>query len=142
MMSIVWLALIVIFLIVEIATVGLTSIWLAGGALAALVVELLGLGIVWQIAAFLIVTFILLYFTRPWAQKYLNAKSVKTNYESLIGQKIKMTEQVDNLSQTGKAVVNGQEWTVRAEADGDILELGDFGEVLRVEGVKLIVKKI
>ena len=51
-MSIVWLALIVIFLIVEIATVGLTSIWLAGGALAALVVELLGLGIVWQIAAF------------------------------------------------------------------------------------------
>ena len=101
-MSIVWLALIVIFLIVEIATVGLTSIWLAGGALAALVVELLGLGIVWQIAAFLIVTFILLYFTRPWAQKYLNAKSVKTNYESLIGQKIKMTEQVDNLSQTGK----------------------------------------
>ena len=111
-MSIVWLALIVIFLIVEIATVGLTSIWLAGGALAALVVELLGLGIVWQIAAF------------------------------LIGQKIKMTEQVDNLSQTGKAVVNGQEWTVRAEADGDILEPGDFGEVLRVEGVKLIVKKI
>ena len=131
-MSIVWLALIVIFLIVEIATVGLTSIWLAGGALAALVVELLGLGIVWQIAAFLIVTFILLYFTRPWAQ----------NYESLIGQKIKMTERVDNLSQTGKAVVNGQEWTVRAEADGDILEPGDFGEVLRVEGVKLIVKKI
>ena len=139
-MSIVWLALIVIFLIVEIATVGLTSIWLAGGALAALVVELLGLGIVWQIAAFLIVTFILLYFTRPWAQKYLNAKSVKTNYESLIGQKIKMTERVDNLSQTGKAVVNGQDWTVRA--DGDILEPGDFGEVLRVEGVKLIVKKI
>ena len=139
-MSIVWLALIVIFLIVEIATVGLTSIWLAGGALAALVVELLGLGIVWQIAAFLIVTFILLYFTRPWAQKYLNARSVKTNYESLIGQKIKMTEQVDNLSQTGKAVV--KEWTVRAEADGDILEPGDFGEVLRVEGVKLIVKKI
>lgn len=132
-MSIVWLALIVIFLVVEIATVGLTSIWLAGGALAALVVELLGLGIVWQIAAFLIVTFILLYFTRPWAQKYLNAKSVKTNYESLIGQKIKMTERVDNLSQTGKAVVNGQEWTVRAEADGDILEPGDFGEVLRVE---------
>lgn len=126
-MSIVWLALIVIFLVVEIATVGLTSIWLAGGALAALVVELLGLGIVWQIAAFLIVTFILLYFTRPWAQKYLNAKSVKTNYESLIGQKIKMTERVDNLSQTGKAVVNGQEWTVRAEADGDILEPGDFG---------------
>ena len=141
-MSIVWLALIVIFLIVEIATVGLTSIWLAGGRSWRSCVELLGLGIVWQIAAFLIVTFILLYFTRPWAQKYLNAKSVKTNYESLIGQKIKMTEQVDNLSQTGKAVVNGQEWTVRAEADGDILEPGDFGEVLRVEGVKLIVKKI
>ena len=142
MMSIVWLALIVVFLIVEIATVGLTSIWLAGGALAALVVELLGLGIVWQIAVFLIVTFILLYFTRPWAQKYLNAKSVKTNYESLIGQKVKMTERVDNLSQTGTAIVNGQEWTVRSEADKEVLEPGELGEVLRVEGVKLIVKKI
>ncbi len=142
MMSIIWLALIVVFLIVEIATVGLTSIWLAGGALAALVVELLGLGIVWQIAAFLIVTFILLYFTRPWAQKYLNAKSVKTNYESLVGQKVKMTERVDNLSQTGTAIVNGQEWTVRSEEDKEVLEPGDCGEVLRVEGVKLIVKKV
>ena len=90
-MSIVWLALIVIFLIVEIATVGLTSIWLAGGALA----HWCRTSWTWNRMAdrsFLIVTFILLYFTRPWAQKYLNAKSVKTNYESLIGQKIKMTE--------------------------------------------------
>ena len=38
----VWLAVIVVTIIIEIITVGLTSIWLAGGALAALIVCLCG----------------------------------------------------------------------------------------------------
>ena len=52
--AIVWLALFVILLIVELLTVGLTSIWFAGGALAALVLELLGVDLIWQIGAFIL----------------------------------------------------------------------------------------
>lgn len=139
--TIAWLALLVILLIIEIITVGLTSIWAAGGALAALLLNILGVPLAGQIIVFFVVTFVLLYFTRPFAVKYINTQRVKTNYEGIIGKTIRITETVDNISQTGTAVVNGQEWTVRAEKDGDILEPDTLAKVVNIEGVKLIVRK-
>ena len=58
--TIAWLVFLIILLIVEIITVGLTSIWAAGGALAALILNILGLSLMWQVAAFFAVTFVLL----------------------------------------------------------------------------------
>lgn len=139
--AIAWLALLIILLIIEIITVGLTSIWAAGGALAALLLNILGVPLAGQIIVFFVVTFVLLYFTRPFAVKYINTQRVKTNYEGIIGKTIRITETVDNISQTGTAVVNGQEWTVRAEKDGDILEPDTLAKVVNIAGVKLIVRK-
>lgn len=140
MVAIVWLVLFILFLVVEIITVGLTSIWLAGGALAALLLNALGVDLVWQIVAFIVVTCILLVFTRPLAVKYMNSNRTKTNYEGVIGKVIRISETVDNMEQTGKASVNGQEWTIRSE-DGTILEAGSIAKVVNISGVKLIVKK-
>ena len=75
----IWLGLLIVFLIIEIATVGLTTIWLAGGALVALILELAGLSIWWQVWGFLIVSFVLIVFTRPFAAKYINSHHEKTN---------------------------------------------------------------
>ena len=137
--AIVWLGLIILFLVIELITVGLTSIWLAGGALAALILELAGLDLIWQIAAFLVISFVLLYFTRPFAVKYINAHHETTNYERVIGKVVKITETVDNLAQTGQAVYSGMEWTVRMKEEGVTLEKGKLGKVVDVSGVKLIV---
>jgi len=139
--AIIWLGLLVIFLVVEIATVGLTSIWLAGGALAALILDIAGLNIWWQIGVFIVISFILLIFTRPFAVKYINSHHEKTNYEGIIGKVVRITEKVDNLQNTGTAVVNGLEWTTRTELDGEILNPGDLAKVVNISGVKLIVKK-
>ncbi|MCB7305340.1 NfeD family protein [Bariatricus massiliensis] len=139
--TIAWLILLIVLLIIEIITVGLTSIWAAGGALAALILNLLNVSVVWQVVVFFVVTFVLLYFTRPFAVKFINAKREKTNYEGIIGKTIRIADRVDNMSQTGRAVVNGQEWTVRAEKDEDILEPGTIAKVVNITGVKLIVKK-
>ena len=139
--TIAWLALLIILLIIEIITVGLTSIWAAGGALAALLLNILGVPLAGQIIVFFVVTFVLLYFTRPFAVKYINTQRVKTNYEGIIGKTIRITETVDNISQTGTAVVNGQEGTGRAEKDGDILEPDTLAKVVNIAGVKLIVRK-
>ena len=79
--TIAWLVLLIILLIVEIITVGLTSIWAAGGALAALLLNILGLSLMWQVAAFFAVTFVLLIFTRPFAVRFINTQREKTNYE-------------------------------------------------------------
>ena len=105
--TIAWLVLLIILLIIEIITVGLTSIWAAGGALAALVLNLLDISLLWQVVVFFIVTFVLLYFTRPFAIRFINTRREKTNYEGIIGKTIRIAETVDNISQTGMAVVNG-----------------------------------
>ena len=141
MLNLIWLGRFIILIIIEIFTVGLTTIWFAGGSLAALLANVLGADIPIQIAVFLIVSCVLLIFTRPWAMKYLNKKRVKTNYESEIGKVIKLTQRVDNMNETGKSVVNGQEWTVRSKDDGEILEAGTLAKVVAISGVKLIVEK-
>ncbi len=139
--TIAWLGLLILLLIIEIITVGLTSIWAAGGALAALILNILGLSLVWQIVAFFVVTFVLLIFTRPFAVRFINTQREKTNYEGIIGKTIRIAERVDNMRQTGMAVVNGQEWTVRAQEDQEILEPETLAKVVNISGVKLIVKK-
>ena len=139
METILWLALIVIFIIVEISTVGLTAIWFAGGALVALFVQLFGLNIYWQIIIFIIVSAILLTVTRPWALKYFKPRLVKTNYESVVGENVCLTETVDNMKGTGTAVYKGQEWTVRAYEAGRIYEAGTIVAVKEIRGVTLYV---
>lgn len=137
----VWLALLIILLVIEIITVGLTCIWLAGGALAGLLVDIVGLSLPWQIGAAVIVTAVLLYFTRPFAIKHINRNHERTNYEGIIGKVIRITETVDNINQTGRAVLNGAEWTVRSAQDEIILKPGTIVKVVKISGVKLIVEQ-
>ena len=134
-----WLALAVALLVFEIMTQGLTSIWFAGGALAAFVVNLIG-GSMWtQIIVFLIVSLALLLFTRPIAMKYYNPRLTKTNAESLVGLDAVVTEDIDNLKAVGRASINGQDWTARNIIDEGI-PAGTTVTVRQIQGVKLIVE--
>ena len=141
MINLIWLGLFILLLVIEIITVGLTTIWFAAGALAALAANVLGADFFVQVIIFLAVSVVLLIFSRPWAEKHLNRNRVRTNYERVIGKVIRITEKVDNLNQTGKSVVDGQEWTVRSKKDSDIFEAGTLARVVAVSGVKLIVEK-
>lgn len=136
-----WLAVIVITAVIEIITVGLTSIWISGGALAALIVCLCGGHPGLQIAVFFVVTFILLYFTRPWAKKYLESRKVATNYEECIGKEVRVIEDVDNRKESGKVLYNGMEWTARAEDDEQIYAVDEVAVVSEIRGVKMILKR-
>lgn len=136
-----WIGLLIVFLIVEIVTVGLASIWFAGGALVAVIVCVVG-GPLWlQIVLFFAVSFLLLYFTRPWALKFVKPKNVKTNYEELEGKTVRVVEEVNNIEGSGKAVYNGMEWSARSEQDEITFEPEELAEVVCVSGVKLILRK-
>ena len=138
----VWLVAVIIFLGVELSTVTLTSIWFAAGALAAMLVAMFNGNLIVQIIAFLIVAFGLLYATKPWAKKFIDTKKVSTNADRAIGQEVRVLERVSNLDQTGRAIVNGMEWTVRTEDDNIVIEQGELVRVLRITGVKLIVERV
>lgn len=139
MEAVIWIVLTIVFILGEIVTVGLTSIWFAGGALMALLCYALGLSLVWQILVFIAVSLVLLAFTRPWAVKFLKPHLIKTNYESVIGENVCLTETVDNLKGTGTAVRKGQEWTARAYEDGKVFEAGTIVKVEEIRGVTLYV---
>ena len=141
-MAAVWMALVIIFLVVELITVGLTTIWLAAGALVAFILAAVGAGFWLQLVAFFVVSFVLIYFTRPFAMKYLNPRRTRTNSEELIGTVVKVTERIDNRAAKGTALVKGLEWSARAVSDDMIIEKDTLVKVLRIEGVKLIVEPV
>ena len=140
--AVAWMALVIIFLVVELITVGLTTIWLAGGALVAFILAAIGAGFGLQLAAFFVVSFVLIYFTRPFAVKYLNPRRTRTNSEGLIGEIVKVTKRIDNRAAEGTALVNGLEWSARAVSDDQIIEKDTLVKVVRIEGVKLIVEQV
>ena len=135
-----WLVLFVVLLVIEIATMGLTTVWFAGGALVAFLAAYLHLGVVWQIILFLVVSILLLILTRPIAVNYFNKEREKTNVDSLIGQKAVVKEPINTVQAVGRVVVNGMEWSAKTD-DTDVIEAGEVVLIRGIQGVKLIVEK-
>lgn len=140
MEGIFWLAVLIVMVVIEVITLGLTTIWFAGGALAAFLVSLTGAGLVVQIVLFFVVSFVLLLGTRPFAVKYFNRDRTRTNVESLIGRNAVVLEDIDNLQAAGRVQVNGQEWSARS-ADGLAIAKGETVQIEAIQGVKLMVKR-
>lgn len=141
MQSVVWLGLLVLLLAAEAMTLGLTTIWFAGGALAAFVLSLAKVDLLVQIIVFCAVSVLLLIFTRPAAARWLNKDRIKTNAESLIGDTAVVTETVNNLAGSGQVQVHGQYWTARTEDERTVIEAGKTVKIQKISGVKLIIKE-
>ncbi len=141
MQTIYWLAIFVILLIIEIVTMGLTTIWFAGGALAAMAAGLIGFGTGIQILVFLVVSVLLLVLTRPIAVKYFNQERQKTNAESLIGQQALVLEDIDTLQSAGLVEVRGQEWSAKTDEPNGKIAKNKVVVIEGIQGVKLIVRE-
>ncbi len=140
MLSIGWMIAFLVFLGIEAASAALASIWFAGGALAALAVSALGMGIRGQLVVFVAVSFILLLLVRPLAAKYVNQRKTRTNVDDLVGKKAVVKDRVDNIAGTGSAVLGSSTWLARAATEGQTFEPGTVVEVVEVSGAKLMVK--
>lgn len=141
MNAIIWLAIMIVLLVIEIGTMGLTTIWFAGGSFIACLSAWIGAPIWLQLLLFLIVSLVLLLFTRPFAVRYLNRSRVKTNVDSLFGKEAVVVQKINNLQTQGQVRLNGMEWTARTTDNQEIIEEGAVVIVQRVDGVKLIVKR-
>ena len=139
--KIIWLALLLLFAGAEAASVGLTSIWFAAGALCALIAALLGAPLWLQTALFLAVSALCLLAVRPLAKRGLNSRVEPTNADRVIGQQAQVTEDIDNIRGRGTVVIRGVTWTARSE-DGSPLPAGTLVRVLRIEGVRVFVERL
>lgn len=140
MKTIYWLALFILLLVVEIITMGLTTIWFAGGALVALAAGLLGFGTTVQMVVFVVMSALLLILTRPLAVKYFNQERLKTNAESLIGQRALVIEEIDTMEARGRVEIAGQEWVAKTDEPDGKLPKNTVVVVNGIQGVKLIVR--
>ena len=137
----VWLGAAVVFGVVEALTAGLVSIWFVAGSAAALIGAFLGAGLGVQVALFVVVSAAALAVTRPLVRRYTAGKAVPTNLDRVLGDSGKVMETIDNENSSGAVYVDGKTWTARS-ADGSVIPAGTVVEILRMEGVKLFVKKI
>ena len=135
-----WLVVLAICAVVELVTMGLTSVWFAGGALAAALIALVCPYFWVQVVLFIVVSLVLLIFTKPIAVKFFNKGRVKTNAESLIGQRAIVVSEIDNLKGIGEVTVSGLDWSARTEEDGLVIPEKAVVMIKRIEGVKLIVE--
>ncbi|MFR4439769.1 MAG: NfeD family protein [Hungatella sp.] len=114
MASIYWLISFIVLIGIELLTMALTTIWFAGGALAAFLLSLFGASVEVQLTVFVVVSFILLFCVRSMAIRHLNSKTTKTNADSLIGTQARVLSEINNSLETGTVLAGGQEWTARS----------------------------
>lgn len=136
-----WLGLFVILLAIETATMDLTTIWFAIGALTAYIISLAGLGFIPQLIIFNVLSLGLLMFARPASVRKINSDIVKTNVDSIIGEEVLVLEEINIRKNTGMVRVNGIEWTARALHKEEVLPADIMVKIEAVEGVKVIVTK-
>lgn len=137
---IIWLVLLIVAIVAEVLTMGLTTIWFAGGALVAIFAAILNAPVWLQVVLFLVVSLVLLIFTRPVAVKYFNKDRIKTNAESLVGRQAIVTAEIDNLQGIGQVTVGSQEWSARSCDNGVRIPVGAVVDVVAISGVKLMVR--
>ena len=133
-----WLGLAILFGIVEAATLGLTSIWFALGALAAMIAALCKAHLLVQIALFVIDSGVAVYLTRGLGDRLFNDKVQATNADRILGQRCQVLEDIDNAQATGVVKVDGKIWTARS-VSGKPIPAGTTVVIRAIEGVKVMV---
>ncbi len=136
--AIFWLAAMVIFLAAEAMTVTLVSIWFAAGALGAILVALLGGGLMLQVSVFLLLAILLLLSLRSIVRRHITPRISKTNIDSIVGATGVVLTPVNNIAALGQVQVNGVEWSARSTS-GSHIPAGTLVKVDRIEGVKVYV---
>ena len=139
--AIFWLAAMVVFIAAEAMTVSLVSIWFAAGALGAIIVALLGGGLVLQVTVFLALAVALLLSLRSIVRKHFTPHVTKTNIDSVIGATGIVVTPVNNIAALGQVQINGMEWSARS-SDNSHIPVGAMVRVDRVEGVKVFVTPV
>ena len=134
-----WIAVTIVFVIVEVATTQLVTIWFALGSVAALLACTLKAELYLQIIIFAVVSTLALVLTRPLVKKLSHKEFLPTNADRNIGKSATVTETIDNIAGTGAVKIDGNIWTARS-SDDTVIEKDTIVTVEKIDGVKLIVK--
>ncbi|MBP5313608.1 MAG: NfeD family protein [Eggerthellaceae bacterium] len=134
----VWLGIIVIAGIIEIATVSMITLWFVVGGFAAFMVALFTDNIFIQIIVFIVISILCLVFLRPLILK-TRAKGLKAE-PSNVGRTAVVIEEINNDLLMGRIETDDRmTWSAKSSNDA-IIPAGSVVTVVGQESVKLIVE--
>lgn len=136
-----WLIFAGLCFVAEFMTEGFLICWFGVGALAAMGLSFLTNNFIWQLVVFAVVSAILILSTRKLTKK-LSSKTVPTNVYTIIGKKAIVSTTIDNVKGQGQVKVDGDIWSAKNETEEEIIPEGSTVEIVKVDGVKVIVKKV
>ncbi len=135
----IWMAIAAFFIIAEIFTMGFFLLWFGIGAAIAGILALLGFGMGWQLASFIVISGILFAVSRKFAEKFTKKQPPGVGADRFIQKKGVVIEEVDNIKNTGRVRIGKDEW--RADSDAsEIIPAGKIVKVTRVDGTHVVVK--
>ncbi len=137
--AVLWLIAAAVLAIIEALTMGLSTIWFAGGAVAAAIAAMANCPFLVQFIIFLVVSILLLYFTRPLVKDKLKVGTTKTNADALVGKTAVVTSDI-TATEPGQVKVSGMEWSAVSE-NAEHIGAGTAVIIKGIEGVKLIVSR-
>ena len=132
-----WLIIIVILTIVEASTVNLVSIWFIASAIVSLVLSFIYDSLFLEIGTFVILGIILMILTKPFLDKCIKSKSVKTNLDRVVGMHGICTEEIKK-NVVGEVKVDGKRWSAIST---EKINVNDEVLIEAIDGVKLKVRK-
>ena len=133
-----WLIVMILMLLIEAISFNLVTIWFAIGAIAAMITSLFTNNVDIQTAVFLVISIIMIATLRPFVNKVLKPKIIKTNLDNVIGKVGIVTEDINDTT-WGEVKVEGKRWTA---ISNNYIKIGSKVEILSIEGVKLKVKEV
>ena len=134
-----WLFAVIILLVVEALTVNITTIWFAGGGAAAMLCAVFRLNGWIQVSAFVIVSALLLIFTRPAVKRAMKESKPKTNADALIGEKGIVIDDIIPYEAPGSVKIKGNVWSAKP-LENKKITAGSIVEIKEIKGVHLIVE--
>ena len=126
------------FLFIEDSTVAWVSMWLAAGALAALVLSLISIPFILQLLIFILIVGIFLFLLKPSIRKRFPIQVQPTNANMILGKYAPVTVSIDNITGCGQIKIEGMEWSARS-TDGQPIKEGTVVCIHHIEGVKAFV---
>lgn len=137
----IWLIIAGLFIIIEAFTSGFLIFWFGIGALVSMIASIFIEDIFIQTIIFIISSVILIFATKPFVKKFTNSKTISTNINSLIGKTGIVVKNIDNLASVGQVKINGELWSAKS-INNQIIPDNTKVEIIKIDGVKLIVKPI
>jgi len=137
----IWMIIGAFFVIAEILTAGFFLLWFGVGAGVAGLLALAGLGLGWQLTAFIVISFVLFAVSRRFADRFTKPQPPGIGADRFVGRTGVVVEEIDNQQNTGKVRFAQEEWRAHSST-GDNITTGDTVEVTRVEGTHVVVRTI